>query len=148
LPKCARLRPSKGLRFFIKDPPRLGRIAAVSGSSQLVSLNLVQYYRARILGASQTCSHSGGVNKTIYTRQAECLREVLVQIRQKAGLTQRQLAAKLRRERNLIGRLEVGQRRLDVVEFYSICKACAADPRKIMEDLLSKFDEIQAAAKG
>ena len=75
------------------------------------------------------------MNKTIYSRQGQCLRETITALRRQAGLTQRQLAAKLRREHNLIGRLELGERRLDVVEFYCLCKACGADPAELMRRL-------------
>ncbi len=75
------------------------------------------------------------MNKTIYSRQGQCLRETITELRRQAGLTQRQLAAKLRREHNLIGRLELGERRLDVVEFYWLCKACGADPAELMRRL-------------
>lgn len=68
------------------------------------------------------------MTKTIHTRQSQCVRETIVALRTKAGLTQRQLAAKLQRERSLIGRLELGERRLDVVEFFRLCLACGADP--------------------
>jgi len=87
------------------------------------------------------------MDKTIYTRQAECLRETIVEIRRKAGLSQRQLAEKLGRERNLVGRLEVGQRRLDVVEFYAICGACGADQKKVIRSLWDKFEQIEASAE-
>jgi hypothetical protein len=56
------------------------------------------------------------------------------------------LAERLGRGRNLVGRLEVGQRRLDVLEFYSICKACNADLKKLLQGLMRKFEEIQTAA--
>ena len=87
------------------------------------------------------------MNKTIYSRQGQCLRETIVELRRQAGLTQRQLAAKLKREHNLIGRLEVGERRLDVVEFYWICKACGVKPETVARKLMGKLDEIQTGAK-
>ena len=71
---------------------------------------------------------------------------MLVQLRRKAGLTQRQLAAKLDRERNLIGRLELGERRLDVVEFFRICKALRADPEKEAPELMRQLKKIEGAA--
>jgi transcriptional regulator with XRE-family HTH domain len=85
------------------------------------------------------------MNKTIYSRQGQCLRETIVVMRRKAGLTQRQLAARLKREHNLIGRLELGERRLDMVEFYWICKACGANPETVARKLMRKLEEIQAA---
>lgn len=83
------------------------------------------------------------MNKTLYTRQAELLRETLVQMRQKAGLTQRQLAAKLNRERNFVGRTELGERRLDLVEFYWICNACGIDPAKAASGLIRRFEGLR-----
>ncbi len=82
--------------------------------------------------------------KTIYTRQGECIRETIVELRRKAGLNQRQLAARLKRERNLIGRLELGERRLDVVEFYWICKACGVNPETAARKLMRKLEEIHS----
>lgn len=82
------------------------------------------------------------MNKTIYSRQGQHLRETIVALRRKAGLSQRQLAAKLKREHNLIGRLELGERRLDVVEFFWICKACDANPETEARKLMRKLDEI------
>lgn len=84
------------------------------------------------------------MNKTIYSRQSEHLQRTLTALRQKAGLTQRQLAEKLRREHSLVGRLELGERRLDVVEFYQVCKACGANPEIIARQLMRKFHEIES----
>lgn len=86
------------------------------------------------------------MNKTIYSRQGECIRETIVELRRKAGLNQRQLAARLKRERNLIGRLELGERRLDVVEFFWICKACGANPESVARKLMRKLEEIQSTS--
>ena len=102
------------------------------------------YYIARVLGASVIPLHDGSVDKTIYTRQADRLRETIVELRRAAGLNQRQLAAKLGRERNLVGRLETGQRRLDLVEFYWVCKACGTDPKRAAKRLLQEFHAIEA----
>jgi hypothetical protein len=99
---------------------------------------------ARILEASKTCPHIALVNKTIYSLQSKCLSGALVAMREKARLTQRQLAEKLRREHSLIGRLELGERRLDVVEFFWICKACAANPEEVAARLMRDLEQIQS----
>jgi transcriptional regulator with XRE-family HTH domain len=82
------------------------------------------------LEASKYRSQHAGVNKTIHSQQAELVRQMLIKLRTRAGLTQRQLAAKLDRERSFVGRLELGERRLDMVEFFWLCRACKADPAK------------------
>ena len=87
------------------------------------------------------------MNKALYSRQGECLREMLVELRSSASLTQRQLAIKLGREHNMVGRLEVGERRLDLVEFYWVCKACNANPEKVAQKLMRKLKEIEAPGK-
>ena len=84
------------------------------------------------------------MRKTIYSKQSEYLCEMLVAMREKAGVTQRKLAEKLGREHNMIGRLELGERRLDVVEFYWLCKACGANPEKTATDLMRRLAAIES----
>jgi len=88
------------------------------------------------------------VNKTIHSQQSERVREALVKLRQNAQLTQRQLARKLRREHSLISRLELGERRVDVVEFFWICQACGADPARTASSLMRQFAKMQAESPG
>ena len=71
------------------------------------------------------------------------MRQKILSLRAKAGLTQRELAAKLERERSLVGRLELGERRLDVVEFFWLCRACNADPVKEAANLMRQLDSPQ-----
>ena len=52
----------------------------------------------------------------------------VVAMRKAAGLTQRQLAERMGREHSFVARVETGQRRVDLVEFVWICRACEADP--------------------
>ena len=66
----------------------------------------------------------------------------LVEIRNKAGLTQRALAEKLNREPSVVAHYELGQRRIDLAEFYRICKACGANAHKEVADLMKAFDQI------
>ncbi len=80
------------------------------------------------------------MNKTIYSRQSECVRKMIVALRTNAGLTQRQLAEKLQRERSFIGRLELGERRLDMIEFFWLCRACEADPVKEAGALMRQLE--------
>ena len=63
-------------------------------------------------------------------------------MRKAAGLTQRQLAKRLKREHSFVSRIELGERRLDVVEFYWLCRACDQDPKSIYDELLKKFAKL------
>ena len=80
------------------------------------------------------------MNKTIHSGQSEAVRRKIVELRTKAGLTQRELATKLGRERSLIARLELGERRLDVVEFFWLCRACNADAARESASLMRQLD--------
>ena len=64
----------------------------------------------------------------MYGSEQLLLREWLVSQRKAAKLTQRQLADKLQVVRSLVGKVESGERRLDVVEFVHYCRAMGAEP--------------------
>jgi transcriptional regulator with XRE-family HTH domain len=61
---------------------------------------------------------------------------VLVATRREVGLTQAQLAERLGKPASIIAKIEIGERRLDVVEFTAIAKALKLDPRKVFERFL------------
>lgn len=45
-----------------------------------------------------------------------------------AGLTQRALALRLRKPHSYVHKVEVGDRRIDPLEFISWCKGCGTEP--------------------
>ena len=49
-------------------------------------------------------------------------------MRESAKLTQRQLAAKVRKPQWWVARIETGSRRVDVAEFILYCEGCGEDP--------------------
>lgn len=63
-------------------------------------------------------------HKLAYRKLCEMLREM----RTGAGMTQRDLAVKLRIHNTMVHRSETGDRRIDPVEFVAWCKACDIDP--------------------
>lgn len=76
------------------------------------------------------------MKKTIHSKQAEQLCAVLSQARRKAGLTQQQLADALGKPQSFVAKYELGERRIDVVEFLTICRALQADPVKLLKALM------------
>jgi transcriptional regulator with XRE-family HTH domain len=58
---------------------------------------------------------------------------VLVAARKAAGLTQRQLAAKIGRPYTVIANIERGERRIDVVEFIAIARALSVSEGELMD---------------
>ena len=59
----------------------------------------------------------------------------MVKARKTAGLTQDDLARRLKKPQSFVAKYEGGERRLDVVEFLAITRAIGADPVRILKDL-------------
>lgn len=76
------------------------------------------------------------LRKTLRSRGNKILIELLVSARQSAGLTQRDLAQKLKRPHSFIGRIEAGERRVDVIEFIEITRVLGADPHVLLDHLI------------
>lgn len=67
--------------------------------------------------------HFGGIRlKQLRSSRHRALINVLVTARQEAGLTQRQLAARLKRSNSFVWKIEAGERQVNVLEFMEIAK--------------------------
>ena len=64
-------------------------------------------------------------------RQAR-LQDILSDARMAAGLTQEEVAHRLRRPQSFVSKYETGERRLDVIEFLEVADAIGIDARKII----------------
>ena len=87
-------------------------------------------------------SQNEGMQKSTFSSHYDIFKTKLVSMRKAAGLTQRQLAKRLKREHSFVSRIELGERRLDVVEFYWVCRACDQDPKSIYDELLKEFAKL------
>jgi ribosome-binding protein aMBF1 (putative translation factor) len=56
----------------------------------------------------------------------------IVQARHTAGLTQRQLAAKLKRSNSFVWKIEAGERRVDILEFIEIARCLDVEPLELI----------------
>ncbi|VAW92201.1 hypothetical protein MNBD_GAMMA22-2406 [hydrothermal vent metagenome] len=83
------------------------------------------------------------MKKTLHTEHSEIIAQALVTIRNKAGLTQRELAERLKRNHSIIGQYELGQRRVDLAEFYWICLACEVAPHLEASKLMKAFAKLK-----
>ena len=63
------------------------------------------------------------------------LRKYWLDRRQSLGLSQRALAEKLKVPHSLICKIEIGDRRLDVVEFITYCQALEIDPCEVLKQI-------------
>jgi len=64
--------------------------------------------------------------------------EEIAAARQAAGISQRALAAKLKRSESYISKFEAGERRLEVCELLDLCAAIGADPLALLGRVLQK----------
>lgn len=71
--------------------------------------------------------------KSLHTPEYEYFRSLLVASREKAGLTQSEVAARLGRPQSFVAKYEGGERRLDVVEFIEVCAGLEIDPHTILK---------------
>jgi len=76
------------------------------------------------------------LKKSIYSEKQRKLCALLTEARQKAGLTQFEIAEKLKRHQSFVAKYEGGDRRIDVIELLEIAGHLKIDPRKILEKLM------------
>lgn len=67
------------------------------------------------------------------------LLQLLVAAREKAGLTQQQLATRLGKPQSFISKYEGGERRIDVIEFIAIADALEMDASRAIRDVRAKY---------
>ncbi len=73
-----------------------------------------------------------------FTKDYKRFRTLLVEVRQKAGLTQAQLAKRLSKPQSFVSKMERGERRIDVVEFDTVARALGADPIRLLKRFYSE----------
>ena len=97
-----------------------------------------------------TCSHFGGkaifwqkldVNKTLHGKRSKIFCEHIRSLREKAGMTQRDLAEALGREHGMVARIELGERRVDMIEALDLFEALGTDPVEEAQALMKKFKD-------
>jgi len=74
--------------------------------------------------------------KHLRSAQHRALTATIIQARKAAGLTQRQLAAKLKRSNSFVWKIEAGERRIELLEFIEIARCLGQDPVKMFARVL------------
>jgi len=77
------------------------------------------------------------MGRSIHSSEQRRLRALLVEAREKAGLTQAEVARRLRRPQSFVAKYEGNERRIDVIEFIQIAKALGADPRDLLAAVMN-----------
>jgi transcriptional regulator with XRE-family HTH domain len=78
--------------------------------------------------------------RTLRSPRQKALIALLIEQRKKSGLTQAQLAKRLRRYQSFVATVESGQRRIDVIEFLDLADA-------IGFDAIDAIKKLRAAAR-
>ncbi|WP_413123455.1 helix-turn-helix domain-containing protein [Burkholderia orbicola] len=73
--------------------------------------------------------------KSTHTPQYRALLDHLIAARKASGLSQADLAARLGRPQSFIAKIEVGERRIDVIEFLELARILQVNPSSILESL-------------
>ena len=81
------------------------------------------------------------MEKSTHTPEYANLRAALRASRENAGLTQRDLSARLKVPHSWVAKVETGERRIDLVEFCWFVSACGLDPLDVSQKL---FEQIVA----
>lgn len=75
------------------------------------------------------------MTKSVFSERYQIFRKLLVEARDRAGLSQTELAQKLNKRQTFISKCEIGERRIDVVELIDIAEALNIDPCDIIAEL-------------
>lgn len=73
--------------------------------------------------------------KTLYSKESERLSQWLQAQREASGLSLRDVGEKLGWHHSIIGKIEQGQRRIDVIEYLELCQAINANPTQGLNHL-------------
>jgi hypothetical protein len=96
--------------------------------------------RSATLGLSAFALAASSFGSTSFCRESSSFFVVAMHSRQ--GLSQRQLSEAVGREQTFIAGIETGQRRVDLVEFVIVCRACGDDSNAETARLVKKIGEM------
>lgn len=75
------------------------------------------------------------MKKSIYSKESKSLTKWLCSKRKDLALTQREFAILLNVHHSIIGKIETGERRLDVIELVEYCTALQVSPCKAIQSI-------------
>jgi transcriptional regulator with XRE-family HTH domain len=79
------------------------------------------------------------LKRSVYSDAYTSAMQSLKTARQRAGLSQAKVAKRLRRPQTYVSKYELGERRLDVVEFVAAAIAIGADPLPIIAGVIKQL---------
>lgn len=79
------------------------------------------------------------MEKSVHTDEYAALRAELRALREDAGLSQRDLAARLKVPHSWVAKVETGERRIDLIEFHHFVAACGGNSADAAAKLLRQY---------
>lgn len=79
----------------------------------------------------------GNLRSSIHSAEHIRLRQMLKERRLALGMSQRALADKLGVIHSFIGKVETGDRRLDILEFIEYCQGLDWQPCEVLQDIMA-----------
>jgi transcriptional regulator with XRE-family HTH domain len=76
------------------------------------------------------------MGKQLRNARHKALMATLTAARMKAGMTQRELARRLVRSHSFVGKIESGERQLNVLEFCELADALKVNPKDLFSRIL------------
>jgi transcriptional regulator with XRE-family HTH domain len=77
--------------------------------------------------------------KSVFTEEYEVFLQSLISARKNIGITQQDLAKKLKRPQSFVSKYERRERRLDVVEFILISHELGFDPCQVIREIEARM---------
>lgn len=81
------------------------------------------------------------IRLSIHSNEHIWLREFFLKRRQELGLSQRALCNRMNVVSSFVGKVETGDRRLDIFEFITYCKGLQLDPIDVISQIEQNFGQ-------
>jgi transcriptional regulator with XRE-family HTH domain len=85
------------------------------------------------------------MSKSLRSPEHVALCELLISARKSAGLTQAEVATRLKRPQSFVAKYEGGERRLDVIEFIEVVRVVGGDPAEVFDRLVRSVESGRRA---
>lgn len=81
--------------------------------------------------------------KSLHTSEYALFCQLMTESRERQQITQAELAKRLGKPQSFVSKYESGERRLDLLEFISVCDALGVEATKLFKSILSAVNENQ-----
>ena len=76
------------------------------------------------------------VTKSVHTRKYQLFLDLLIKARKDAGVTQEEVANRLKRPQSFVSKCENGERRIDVIELLEMLDAIEVNPVTFLQKIV------------